>query len=74
MVNLGVEVLENVVKIVWVVIGWIGVIIFDGVFYGCIMMILVMIGKVFLYKNDFGLMFGDVFWVLFFNLIYGISD
>lgn len=69
---IGVEVVENVIKIVCVVIGCLGVIVFLGGFYGCMMMGMVLIGKVVLYKLNFGLFLGDVFYVLYLNVLYGV--
>lgn len=69
---IGVEVVENVVKIVCVVIGCSNVVVFSGGFYGCIVMIMVFIGKVNFYKVEFGLMFVGVFYVFFFIVRYGV--
>lgn len=74
LVIFGFEVVENVVKIVCVVIGCVGVIVFIGVYYGCIMMILGLIGKVVLYFVGMGLMLGGIFCVLVFCELYGVSE
>lgn len=69
---IGVEAVENVVKIVCVYIGCFGVIVFSGGFYGCMYMIMVLIGKVVLYKIGFGLFFGLVYYVFYLLDLYGI--
>lgn len=74
LVMIGFEVVENVVKIVCVVIKCSGTIVFSGVYYGCMYYMLVLIGKVNLYFVGMGLMLGYVYCVFYFCLLYGISE
>lgn len=74
LVMIGLEVVENVVKIVCVVIKCSGVIVFSGVYYGCIYYMFFLIGKVYLYFVGMGLMSGYVYCVFYFCLLYNISD
>jgi len=62
--NFGVEVVENVVKIVCVVIGCDVVVVFDYVYYGCMNFMMVMMVKLMLYKYGFGFFVGEVYCVL----------
>lgn len=71
-VIIGVEVVENVIKVVCVYMGCLVVIVFGGVFYGWIFMGMLLIGKVVLYKVGFGVMMFDVYYVFFFIDLYGI--
>lgn len=73
-VMIGVEVVENCVKIVCCYIGCCGVIVFNVGFYGCINLIMVFIGKIVLYKKDFGFFFVDIYYVFFFNVVYDVSE
>lgn len=71
---IGVEVVENVVKIVWYYKNCFGIIVFLGGFYGCIFMGMLLIGKVQFYKVGFGLMMNDIWYLFFLNELYGVSQ
>lgn len=62
--NLGVEVVENVIKIVCKYIGCQVVVVFDYGYYGCMNFIMVLIVKLMLYKSGFGFFVFEVYCVL----------
>lgn len=59
--NFGVEVVENVVKIVCFYIGKFVVVVFDYVYYGCINLMMVLIVKLMFYKSGFGLFVLEIY-------------
>lgn len=66
--NLGVEVIDGVFKLVKVVIGRLVIIVFEGFFYGCILGVIVIIVLSFKYWSYYELILGEVYYVFYLYL------